>query len=390
MTQWRGNAPAGGGEGGDASPGIASNVLPLPTAAVLYEAAYEAAALPLIIVPDAANAALLANRVLCAVSGYRREDLAGLRLADVLEWPADGAESRDVSPSQLRCRDGSTVEVEVRSSEIVAAGRRVGTLYELRPPGQQAAAGGAGAAVDAVTSLETAGVVHDLNNLLTVLSGHVELLCGDLADGGELADGGGLTDGGGPAQRLQLMQHAAEGAATLAHRLLEIARGVEPEHGLIEPAGLAADAIALIGAGRSAACRVVLAAEPGLPAISGDRLQLERVLLNLLQNAADAAAAAYQPSGRSPAPPIEVEVASAGRDHVAFTVRDHGAGISPEARLRVFEPHFTTRRSARAAASGWPPRRRWSACTAAGSRSTPRPTARRSPSCCRWRLRPLP
>ena len=156
------------------------------------------------------------------------------------------------------------------------------------------------------------------------------------------------------------MQHAAEGAATLAHRLLEIARGVEPEHGLIEPAGLAADAIALIGAGRSAACRVVLGGGAGTAGNQRRPPAARARALNLLQNAADAAAAAYQPSGRSPAPPIEVEVASAGRDHVAFTVRDHGAGISPEARLRVFEPHFTTRRSARAAASGWPPRRRWS------------------------------
>ena len=335
MTEWRRSAPTGGGEGDAVSPRIGSNVLPLPTAAVLYEAAYDAAALPLIIRPVAANAALLANRALCAVGGYGPEDLALLRLEDVLEPPADSAEPQDASPGRLRCRDGSTIEVGVRSSEIVAAGRPVGTLYELSPPDLAAPAGGDGVALEAGASLETAGVAHDLNNLLTVLSGHVELLCDELED--DL----------GPTERLQLMQHAAEGAATLARRLLEIARGVEPEHSLIEPAGLAADAIALVGAGPAAACEIVLVAEPGLPAISGDRLQLERVLLNLLQNAADAVAAVRRASGHpaagSSAPPIEVEVAAAGRDQVAFIVRDHGAGIPAAARSRVFEPHFTTK-----------------------------------------------
>lgn len=346
MTEWRRSAPTGGGEGDDAAPVIASNVLPLPTAAVLYEAAYDAAALPLLIRPEAANAALLANRPLCAVSGYGPEDLALLRLEDVIEPPADSAEPEDASPGRLRCRDGSTIEVDLRRSEIVAAGRRVGTLYELSPPSLAAADGDDGVAFEGGASLETAGVVHDLNNLLTVLSGHVELLCDEFADGDE------LEDDRGPVERLQLMRHATEGAATLARRLLEIARGVEPEHGLIEPAGLAADAIALVRAGPAAAGEIMLVAEPGLPAISGDRLQLERVLLNLLRNAADAVAAAHPASGHRAsghaaagpgAPPIEVEVASAGRDHVAFIVRDHGAGIAAAARSRVFEPHFTTK-----------------------------------------------
>ena len=346
MTEWRPSAPTGGGEGDHAAPGIASNVLPLPTAAVLYEAAYDAAALPLIIRPETANVALLANRALCAVSGYSPEDLAVLRLEDVLEPPADSAEPEDASPGRLRCRDGSTIEVGVRRSEIVAAGRRVGALYELSPPSLAAADGDDGVAFEGGASLETAGVVHDLNNLLTVLSGHVELLCDELANGDE------REDDRGPMERLQLMRHATEGAVTLARRLLEIARGVEPEHGLIEPAGLAADAIALVRAGPAAAGEIVLVAEPGLQAISGDRLQLERVLLNLLRNAADAVAAAHPASGhRAPghaaagsgAPPIEVEVASAGRDHVAFIVRDHGAGIPATVRSRVFESQFTTK-----------------------------------------------
>lgn len=335
MSQWRANAPTSGGDDDDDSaPRLASNVLPLPTAALLYEAAYHGAALPLLIVPQAAHAPLLANRALQAVSGYGPEHLARLRLEDVLEPPAGDA------PSLLRCRDDSTIEVGVEVSEIVSAGRRVGTLYELRPPGPAAAASDAVPSLSGGASLETAGVVHDLNNLLTVLSGHVELLRGDLEPGGQLG-GDGRPDGA--TERLELMQHAAEGAATLARRLLEIARVVEPDRGLIEPGGLAADAIALAAAGPTAACEVVLVVEAGLPAISGDRLQLERVLLNLLRNAADAVLAAYPSAAGAIAPPIEVEVASAGPHQVAFTVRDHGAGISAAARSRVFEPHFTTK-----------------------------------------------
>jgi signal transduction histidine kinase len=73
--------------------------------------------------------------------------------------------------------------------------------------------------------------------------------------------------------------------------------------------------------------------EAGLPPVLADRDQVLQVLLNLVQNALDAMAAA---GGR-----LTVGAARAGGGAVAFTVRDTGPGIAAEDLARVFEPYFT-------------------------------------------------
>jgi signal transduction histidine kinase len=70
-----------------------------------------------------------------------------------------------------------------------------------------------------------------------------------------------------------------------------------------------------------------------LPEIQGDAVQLRQVLLNLVQNAVDAA----QPSGR---------VTVSGRSKpgtIEIAVADTGPGIAPEVRKRIFEPLITTK-----------------------------------------------
>ena len=71
--------------------------------------------------------------------------------------------------------------------------------------------------------------------------------------------------------------------------------------------------------------------------VVGDRTQLQQVLLNLMTNAAEAAAA-------SPAPRT-VMVRTEDRDggEVLLSVSDNGAGINPEHLEQVFNPLFTTK-----------------------------------------------
>jgi len=68
-------------------------------------------------------------------------------------------------------------------------------------------------------------------------------------------------------------------------------------------------------------------------AVTGDRQELLRVLVNLVQNAIDA-------DGRRIAVTARVQ---AGR--VVVTVEDDGPGVPVEARPRLFEPYFTTKTS---------------------------------------------
>ena len=74
----------------------------------------------------------------------------------------------------------------------------------------------------------------------------------------------------------------------------------------------------------------------GLPAVLGNRTQLQRVLSNLLQNGIDAMHA-----GRTPADSFTIEVRTARTGEMAqVTVRDHGPGLAPWALDRVFEKFY--------------------------------------------------
>ena len=86
--------------------------------------------------------------------------------------------------------------------------------------------------------------------------------------------------------------------------------------------------------------RVVLQPElaDDLPPVTGDRVQLQQVILNLLRNAADAM------SGVEDRPKqlvIRTERDEGGR--VRLTVRDAGVGFHPEDVDRLFEAFYTTK-----------------------------------------------
>ena len=75
-----------------------------------------------------------------------------------------------------------------------------------------------------------------------------------------------------------------------------------------------------------------LEAAPDLPALFADALQLEVVLRNLVDNAAESLAGAGVPKGR-----IDVALTREG-DRLRVRVRDNGPGLSREAQAAVFEP----------------------------------------------------
>jgi PAS domain S-box-containing protein len=76
----------------------------------------------------------------------------------------------------------------------------------------------------------------------------------------------------------------------------------------------------------------------GLPAVNGDRVQLQQVLLNLILNAADAM---REVEDR----PRDLLIATAPEhpNSVRLSVRDSGVGIDPQTLEKVFEAFYTTK-----------------------------------------------
>jgi signal transduction histidine kinase len=75
-----------------------------------------------------------------------------------------------------------------------------------------------------------------------------------------------------------------------------------------------------------------------LPCVSGDRVQLQQVIHNLLRNASDSMS---QVDDRPRELLIKTELDEA--DRVRLTVQDAGTGFDTQATDRLFEPFFTTK-----------------------------------------------
>src|SRR5229473_1067163 len=86
--------------------------------------------------------------------------------------------------------------------------------------------------------------------------------------------------------------------------------------------------------------RVILRTElaDNLPLVTGDRVQLQQVVLNLLRNASDAMSSVNDRPRH-----IVITTEREEGDRVRLTVQDEGVGLDPQAMDRLFEAFYTTK-----------------------------------------------
>jgi signal transduction histidine kinase len=182
----------------------------------------------------------------------------------------------------------------------------------------------------------TGGVAHDLNNILTVLTGGIEILAEGVTDRPALRDVAAMVD------------QAVSRASDLTNGLLSFARRQPLRPRSIDVNALMQETARLLHSTLSGQIDIDFESTPGLRSALADPSQLSSALINLAINARDA-----MPDGGK----LLLEAANVDLDqsyaaehdevtsgpYVMLVVTDTGVGIPAAIRDRVFEPFFTTK-----------------------------------------------
>lgn len=182
-----------------------------------------------------------------------------------------------------------------------------------------------------VANRTAAALAHDLNQPLSAVVSYSEAALR-------------IHDAASPdRERLKHALHANVDQALRAGRIVRDLLQLLQIGGLApEAVGLEAvvwNAVASVSDEGYTGIKVELSAPAGLKPVRMNRLQLERVIANLLRNSAQAMRSAATPS-----PTIRIRIAPADNPGLAqVTVSDNGPGLDPAVADHVFDPFFTTK-----------------------------------------------
>ncbi|HUB12343.1 MAG TPA: ATP-binding protein [Acetobacteraceae bacterium] len=131
----------------------------------------------------------------------------------------------------------------------------------------------------------------------------------------------------------------AKRASAIVQRIRALTSKSNQEMQPVSLNGLVSEVVPLVR-NEASRNRAVVRVEPGpdLPAILGDPIQLQQVIINLLVNAVQAMT---RVEGRARVAVLATRVD--GESHVVLEVTDSGSGIDPAHAADLFEPFFTTK-----------------------------------------------
>jgi len=173
--------------------------------------------------------------------------------------------------------------------------------------------------------LLAAGVAHEVNTPLAVISSYAQMLAKQLT---------------GDEKKSALMEKITRQtfrASEIVNNLLNFSRTSGSEFGEIDLNKVIHDTLTLLEHQFKTA-RIVVKPElaAGLPPVQGNAGRLQQVFLNLFLNAKDA-----MPTGG------KLTVATSDGGNVNVSVSDTGSGIAPDHINRIYDPFFTTKTAPR-------------------------------------------
>ncbi len=198
--------------------------------------------------------------------------------------------------------------------------------------------------LEAVARL-AAGVSHDFNNLLGVITGYSWMLSND------------PTTADAQREKIDSILQAAKSATTLTRQLLAISRKQVLQPAVLNLNTIVSEMGKMLNRviGEDIKLGVELAADLG--SVRVDRTQIEQVLLNLVINARDAMPRGGAISIQTTNEHLDERYAAAHvdvkpGDYVMLTVSDNGMGMDKATQGRAFEPFFTTKEPGRGTGLG--------------------------------------
>ncbi len=178
--------------------------------------------------------------------------------------------------------------------------------------------------------LLAAGVAHEVNTPLAVISSYAQMLAKQVS---------------GDAKKSELLDKITRQtfrASEIVNSLLNFSRTSTTEFTSVDLNRVIQDTLMLLEHQlKVARVKVVQELNPQLPAIYGNTGKLQQVFLNLFLNAKDA-----MPSGGT------LMVSTQNGHNVQVAVADTGTGISQEHIPRIYDPFFTTKSKPKTGHSG--------------------------------------
>lgn len=180
-----------------------------------------------------------------------------------------------------------------------------------------------------------AGVAHEINNPLGIISGYAEYALAEKARGGAVA-----TDIEGT---LRVIRDEAFRCKDITGKLLSLARPGSSQRQRVNLADVAENVVSVLAGlrgfkERKISVRAETSEPPVVNAVEGE---MKQVLMNLLLNALEAT---DDCDGEVRVTVSRGRELPGGHEAVMLVVSDNGRGMTPETLERVFEPFFSERR----------------------------------------------
>ena len=175
------------------------------------------------------------------------------------------------------------------------------------------------------------GIAHELSQPLAAILANAQAAQSILA--------GGKHDQEVITQILEDIVEEDRRAGQVVHRLRRLLKKGEHQSALLSLNDLIQSTLALMHSELvNRKIKVDIDLKPELPLVSGDSIQLQQVLLNLMMNAMEA-----MNSTASTVRRLSIATRWTAEGYVEVVVTDRGRGIAPEEQRRLFQPFFTTK-----------------------------------------------